>query len=380
MHRRTFLQSAGAAAIGLGSIKQARAVASSLPVFPDPKTGLKGSQAWSLAVIPDTQNYSKYGKNQANFHLMTEWLRDHAEAWKVQAVLQEGDLVEQNDIAEGGGRGYGDQNARSQWDCARSAMAKLDGVVPTIYATGNHDYGFRNSENRRTQFNSYFGLTDNPLTCDGRGGGVWRESGTNSFGAETLENAAYEITAPDGRRLLILSLEWAPRREAVAWGNSVLQQDRYRDHLGILLTHSFLTPKNVRDGRDDRPANPHTYPTGEDGNTHDGEELWKALVQPSRQIQLVLNGHEMGRHVGYRKDPGAADQIVHQMLFNAQGLGGGSREEGNGGDGWLRLLTFEPDGSTLTVRTFSPLKLKQGIDPWFRNPNWCFQVKLQGPA
>jgi hypothetical protein len=104
------------------------------------------------------------------------------------------------------------------------------------------------------------------------------------------------------------------------------------------------------------------HPTGKDGNSHDGEELWSALVESSRQIQLVLNGHEMGRHVGYRKDPGASNQIIHQMLFNAQGLGGGSREKGNGGDGWLRLLTFEPDGSTLTVRTFSPLKLKQGVE------------------
>ncbi|MDB4668291.1 hypothetical protein OAF06_05905 [Akkermansiaceae bacterium] len=64
------------------------------------------------------------------------------------------------------------------------------------------------------------------------------------------------------------------------------------------------------------------------------------------------------------------------MLFNAQGLGGGSKKEGNGGDGWLRLLTFEPDGKTMTVRTFSPLFLKQGKDPWFRDPAWSFQVGL----
>ena len=153
---------------------------------------------------------------------MTQWLADHAEAWNIQAVLHEGDLVEQNDIATGGGRGYGDQAADSQWASARTAMARLDGVVPTIYATGNHDYGTRNAENRRTQFNAYFGLTDNSLTCDGRGGGIWIESAPNSFGARTLENAAYAFTAPDGRKMLIVALEWGPRREVVAWAKGLL--------------------------------------------------------------------------------------------------------------------------------------------------------------
>jgi len=378
MHRRTFLKSAslGSMAVVTGGLG-ADTPGKPLPGLPDPAEGLKGSKAWSLAVIPDTQNYTKFARNQASFHVMTEWLRDHAEAWNIQAVLHEGDFVEQNDIAEGGGSGWGDQNSTSQWACAQRAMSKLYGVVPTILATGNHDYGPRNSENRQTRFNTHFGLTDNPLTCDGKGGGVWRESGTNAFGAKTLENAAYELKAPDGRQLLILSLEWGPRREAVEWAKSVLKQDRYQDHLGILLTHAFLLPDNQRDSDDNRGGNPHHYPTGEDGNTHDGEDLWHKLVQSSRQIQMVLNGHEMGRHTGYRVDTAKEGQDVHQMLFNAQGLGG-YREDTNGGDGWIRLLTFEPDGTTLTVRTFSPVKLKQSQDPWFRDADWCFQIQLKG--
>jgi len=41
-------------------------------------------------------------------------------------------------------------------------------------------------------------------------------------------------------------------------------------------------------------------------------------------------------------------------LFDAQSMGGGHRE-GNGGDGWLRILEFMPDGKTVKVKTFSPL-------------------------
>ena len=378
MHRRSFLKTAG-----LGSLSLSRETLASetpkqeLPVLPDPDTGPKDRKSWSLAVIPDTQNYTKFGKNQANFHIITEWLRDHAKVWNLQAVLHEGDLVEQNDIAEGGGQGWGDQHSTSQWECAQKAISKLYGVVPTILATGNHDYGPRNAENRETRFNNHFGLTDNPLVCDGKAGGIWRESAINAFGAKTLENAAYEIEAPDGRKLLVLSLEWGPRHESVQWANGVLRQERYRDHLGILLTHAYLMPDNQRDSNHDRGGNPHHYPTGTDGNTHDGEDLWQKLVKPSRQIQMVLNGHYGGRNTGHRMDVGIGGQQVHQMFFNAQTMGGGSRQQGNGGDGWIRLLTFEADGKTITVRTFSPLKLKQGQDPWLRNPDWCFTLELK---
>ena len=46
------------------------------------------------------------------------------------------------------------------------------------------------------------------------------------------------------------------------------------------------------------------------------------------------------------------------MLYDTQTLGGGW--EGNGGDGWLRILEFMPDGKTVKVRTYSPLF---GISP-----------------
>ena len=90
---------------------------------------------------------------------------------------------------------------------------------------------------------------------------------------------------------------------------------------------------------------------------------------------MVLNGHVMGRHAAYRKDEADDGHNVHQMVFNAQGLGG-SAEKSNGGDGWLRLLTFEPDGKTVTARTFSPLRLTQGRFPWKTGAGWAFRFTL----
>ena len=45
--------------------------------------------------------------------------------------------------------------------------------------------------------------------------------------------------------------------------------------------------------------------------------------------------------------------MFNQMMFNVQILGGGW--EGNGGDGWLRILEFLPDGKTIKASTYSVL-------------------------
>lgn len=347
------------------------------PALVDPARG--PGAGWTIALFPDTQNYAKYAKNQPHFDRMTQWVHDHRAAWNIGLVMHEGDFVEQNDIAVGGGRGFGDQDSTSQWRSAQRALGVFNGVLPTVFTTGNHDYGERSAESRATRFNDYFPLTHNPLTCDGRGGGIFVEGPPTRDGHATLENAAYAFRAPDGRDLLIVALEWGPRRFAVEWARELLARPRFRDHLGILLVHDFVLPDNQRDGQNgnrQRAGNPHWYKTGIGGDTHDGEDLWHALVRRSPNLRLVLNGHEMDSHVGYRHDANDAGRSVHQMLFNAQGLGGGSDHLGNGGDGWLRLLTFEPDGRTLSVRTFSPLRLHDGRPHYWDDPRWRFALDL----
>ncbi len=377
MKRRRFCKALGSSLFLPRSAFGASDEALAAPELYDPTKGIE--DAWTIAVLPDTQNYAKFGKNQAHFVRMCQWLADNRETWRIKLVLHEGDLVEQNNIAEGGGRGYGDQNSQSQWESAKRALSILDGKVPTILTTGNHDYGIRNSETRETRFNEFFPTTSNPLISDGKGGGILIECGENSFGKRTLENAAYEYIAPDGTKMLIVALEWGPRKAAVDWARELMNREIYRSHTGLLLTHNFITPKSLRDGQDGnrkRGGNPHVYPTGKSGDTHDGEDLWQSLVKSTPNCRLVLNGHEMGSHVGRRSDLNEANKTVHQMLFNAQGLGGGSDIGGNGGDGWLRLLSFGASSKQLSVRTFSPLKLDAGKSPWWDHPQWNFTLKL----
>ena len=87
-------------------------------------------------------------------------------------------------------------------------------------------------------------------------------------------------------------------------------------------------------------------------------------MQPSSNIEMVLCGHISGE--GYKCDENKVGKSVHQILFDAQSMGGGHRY-GNGGDGWLRILEFFPDGKTVKVKTFSPLF---GISPTTRPYAW----------
>ena len=63
--------------------------------------------------------------------------------------------------------------------------------------------------------------------------------------------------------------------------------------------------------------------------------------------------------MAYRVDKNSAGKDVSQMTFNVQYVGGGP--EGNGGDGWLRILEFMSDGKTIKVRTYGISKLTRHL-------------------
>ena len=200
--------------------------------------------AWSMVVMPDTQNYSKSSVNLPIFSQLTNWIKDNKEEYKIQVVVQEGDIVNQNSQVT---PTSGDQTADQQWANAKAAMSILNGQLPYIMAAGNHDLGTTSAQNRNTQFNTYFKASDNPLVDPAQGGIL---KGYQVPGE--LQNAYFELHAPDGRDLLIFSLEFWPRQATIAWANQIAALPKYADYTAVLLTHSYLNPNNTR--ADDTPT------------------------------------------------------------------------------------------------------------------------------
>ena len=219
----------------------------------------------------------------------------------------------------------------------------LDGKLPYVLCTGNHDYGYEKSENRLTHFPDYFPSERN--SC-------WRntlvEVGLDSKGIPTLENAAYQFETDTWGKILVLSLEFAPRDEAIEWAKKVIEKEKYANHKVILLTHSFLDYKGERFIKEDYKVTPANY----------AEAIWQKLVYPSKNICLVVCGHECNitdneHNVSFRTDKNKDGKNIPQMMFNAQTADG--QWFGNGGDCWLRIMEFMPNGKTIKIKTFSPL-------------------------
>ena len=304
-----------------------------------PQLSEPDSYTWIL--LPDLQSYQKFGRNQAIFQLMTDWIIDQKENLNIELVLCVGDLVEQNNILIPNGIN-GDQTSVHQWSNVQSGFSRLNNKVPYILCTGNHDYGIKSAENRYSQFNSYFPPQGNPLTQR-----MLVEMAPNAQGVPTLENACYEWTSLHGQSFLIFSLEFAPRIAILQWANQLAADPKFKNHKGIMLTHSYQNSKGERTNKENYPLIDANY----------GKVIWEKFIYPSANVQFVFCGHIADSeshegHVSYREDTNQTGQTVHQMLFNAQREGGGWH--GNGGDGWLRILEFLPDKKTIKVQTFSP--------------------------
>lgn len=313
------------------------------------RQNLDNPESFSMILMGDPQSYVKYDINQPLFELTTAWTADNIENLKIKAVLITGDLVETNENAVPI-RKMANQTSRQMWESVSRSLARLDNKVPYIISPGNHDYGYLSSENGRTCFPDYFPPERNSKWKD-----VLVAVFPNRSGAQSLENAAYEFSDSNWGKLLVISTEFAPRDEVLEWAKNLCVSEKYKSHRVIFLTHSFMREgeKAERITEEGYKITPHNW----------GQAVWDKLIKITPNIRCVICGHagkpgDFQSSVSYREDKNDAGITVPQMMFNVQTLGGGW--EGNGGDGWLRILEFKPDGHTVSVKTYSPLF---GISP-----------------
>jgi len=281
-----------------------------------PVLDLPEADEFSIVFLPDTQYYS--ARYPELFRAQTRWIADNRTRFNIQAVLHEGDSVHGNEA--------------EQWANAGAAVGILDAAeIPYLIAIGNHDYDtFSDADRRTTAFNAAFPPGRYTAHAWWRGG---------FYEAGHTENA-YCLLSIGSVEYLFLSLEFGPRQVVIDWAHDILA--RYRDHWVILVTHSFLYIDGTRVSPGDE-HNPKIYPLGASAN--DGEDLWTKLVRLHDNIHWVQSGHHVGGNAAYRRDESRGGTAVHQVFANWQ-------EGPNGGDGWLRLVTF--GNGRARVQTFSP--------------------------
>lgn len=279
--------------------------------------------AYSIVVLPDTQFYSQL--HPEIFHQQTQWIADNAGRYDVRFVLQLGDITE--------------TAAEAEWNVAREAFARLNGKIAFSLAPGNHDYGGRlQTQTHRTRMSEFF-----PVSLFQA---MPTFAGVYDGQPDKPDNQCHAFEA-GGRKWLVIALEYAPRSDVLRWAGEVAA--KHPDHSVIIITHAYLDPKtNLRFPRSARAggkAAPATAETLPEPDLNQGEDIWQKLASKHANIALVLCGHAC--YTSRRTDTGESGNIVHEMVVDYQ-------KDVNGGNGWLRLLQFLPDGRTVRSREYSP--------------------------
>ncbi len=316
---------------------------------------LSDPNSFSMILMGDPQNYVKVSFYQPIFELCTVWAADNIDNLNIKAVLFTGDMVNRNEHFDPTSTSE-DQSSKQMYEWASHCLKRLDNKVPYMISGGNHDHGFTRGDEGFTHMPEYYTYERNSKFAD-----CLVSAYPNRSGVASLENSAYEFHDKNWGDLLVISLEWATRDEVVEWAKKLCESEKYKNHKVILLVHSFL--RGGKEAKRTCLAN-QNYKIQ---NANHGQELWDKLVYPCSNIRMVLCGHT-GKHskspntqadyignTAYRMDKNNAGKSVHQMMFNNQFLGGH-----NGGDGWVRILEFLPDGKTVKASTYSPLF---GISP-----------------
>jgi hypothetical protein len=211
-----------------------------------------------------------------------KWAIDQADRMNVLALVHTGDMVK--------------DNTESEWSEVGRALAPLEGKMPYLVAAGNHE-SFPGKGKPRARdvraFNKHLPLerfSQKPWY----GGSFARGS----------ENMFFRFRAHK-TKLLILSLEFAPREEILEWANQVVAQ--HPDHLTLVVTHAFTYAGESR-------ANFMWHPLHVHKDCSDRAEIWDRFLRKHPNIRLVLSAH----YLGQRRETSLGDHgnRVHGTLAN----------------------------------------------------------------
>ena len=291
--------------------------------------------AFTVAFIPDSQNLVK--DDSVSFLTQMAWLVANKAAHNIQMVVHVGDIVnDPGTIASPG---------TAQWAAADAGFALLDaGAVPYMVALGNHDYDDGGSGGRITAvFDSYFPQSRFTGQAGWSGGFLDGVTADNSYRVVTISGVAY----------LFLQLECGPRQAVVDWANALLTT--HADKLVILTTHGYLGNEGEQ-----MIVGSLWYVSGPFLPCLQGKDLWDQLVSQHDNIIWVQSGHIL--YSDYtasnpalrfdlsprRQDVLASGHIVNQVGANFQNTVGT-------GQGYLRLVQFDPALRRATVQTISPV-------------------------
>lgn len=347
-----------------------------------------GDAGFTIAVIPDTQNYVDYSHQRtagfpfdanAMFMQQMRYIAANVESagGDIAFVTAVGDVWQHQSLQIDPGhaaRGFArvphptidkyfapaEKAVAVELPAARAGYGLLAGKVPFAVVPGNHDYDAMwpnrsttaaDATSSAASLNLHVGGLGNFNSVFGAHTAFFRDQpwyvASHDGGADSAQ-----IFSAGGYRFLHIGLQFDPPDATLEWARSVI-----RDHPGLptlVTTHDYLNKDGER--RPQQAIDAHAV----DPQDNNPEMVWEKLVRPNEQIFMVLCGHHPGQAV--RIDDNAAGRKVYQILADYQDRAQTARDAGltpdrllGIGDGWMRLLIFDMKGAVprVHVRTYS---------------------------
>ena len=285
--------------------------------------------SFAIAVLPDTQFYSRYATLEENLQFsrkyssepyaaQTRWIADNAAKYNIPFVIHLGDVVDQ-------------VRKPDQWKVADAAMRTLESSrVPYSILAGNHDVlqdlEYRDATSQTSGTDAQRTLTNEPYLS-------WfpaaRARAQTTFGGRDPTGFhEYHVFEAQGVKFMVLSLSWRISDAGIAWARGVIAAN---PTLPVILSNHQLL--NIdKDGKS--PL-----------ETEYGKMLWEKLIRDNDQIFMTLNGHHHG--AARLSKTNTFGNVVEEMVVDYQ-------MAYQGGNGLMRLYEFDFTNNRIDVVSFSP--------------------------
>jgi hypothetical protein len=351
---------------------------------------------FTIAVIPDTQNYIDYTHQKAQgfpfdaspmFLEQLQFVADHtkSQGGDIAFVTGMGDVWQHQTLpidpvhaARGFKRAPNPMMDAAfaptpkvleiETPMARRGYELISGKVPFSVVPGNHDYDAMWTDSNHPPAKVY---TDMSSLGELHAGGLDNFRSVFSDQSAFFKGKPWYVASHDGGadsaqiftaggyRFLHIGLQFDAPNESLAWAAEVIK--RYPGLPTIISTHDFLET----DGS--RQPNPIIDNHSVDPNDNTPQMVWDKLISENDQIFLVLCGHEHAQ--AFRADDNRFGHKVYQVLADYQSRHHTSDEAGYKkfhpeegiGDGWMRLMTFDMKGQTPHVHVHTYYK-KESVD------------------
>lgn len=303
--------------------------------FDELPSALLEKYPYTFVAVGDTQ-YTNRGDTQekiagADFlGGLYQWIIDNQEKYNIQAVMGLGDIA---DTSADTSNETTLAQANLEWDHAVTSIGKLNEAgIPYTLVKGNHDSIPEYTNLDPVIYETHLQELGYDTAVDG-----WYEEGGS------LANSYITLTVGQTNWLL-LTLDYNHSAEEIAWAADIIES--HADHKVIVTTHAYLGSNGECLASSDKCE-------------LIGEDLWNMLLSQYENIEMVICGHVEGRNVVTRQRQGKGNNIVTEMLSNAQVIDQQAYlSSGKAPYAMATLLMFSEDGNELMIANYATGKGK----------------------